>query len=634
MDIKKYENYDPGSHFYNFDDKLKEHIFARSRDAFLRADAVRDGIKTKRDLEKYARDMKERFISAMGGIPYNKSYPLDAKVTGTIEEKHLTIEKIIFKSREGVYVTGNLYIPKNRPEKCGAVLFQCGHSPVGKAASYYQRAARAIATSGLIVFAFDPVGQGERLSYYEKGTQSSLAGTDINEHQYFGEQCTLSGKFSTRYFIADAMRALDYLESRPEVDSEKIGTCGVSGGGLATCHMMVCDERIKAAAPGAFLTNRREYLYTGNPQDDEQIWFAATEYGFDHNECLLCFAPKPVLIMAVDSDFFAIEGTKEIFNKSKKAWGFYNKENDLRMVTDKSTHGFTLNNAIAAGEFFSEVLNGKKQSYIEEAVFTLPDEELYATKKGSVKRQFSDALSVFDENAKIIEDYQKEHNAENAKKYLRECVDYARKPAELNIRRPENDGFSEYGFEVVPYVWFSQKQMPTYVLSFKKFDKKSDLPVTVCLFDKGTDDLENHIYKIRDLCDKGQRVLVLDLAGIGKNTPKQLNYKQSGEKQRFCVIDRLTKDLFFLGDSLCALRLFELEYAIKALKHEFKTDKISIYSEGKSNILADLYSLLDENIKIKKGYGDSLYKMATTKYYEDYNCAGYLLPGILKYIRI
>ena len=100
------------------------------------------------------------------------------------------------------------------------------------------------------------------------------------------------------------------------------------------------------------------------------------------------------------------------------------------------------------------------------------------------------------------------------------------------------------------------------------------------------------------------------------------------------MLDRLTKYLFFLKDSLCALRLFELEYAINALKQEFKTDKISIYAEGKSNILADLYSLLNEDIKIKKGHGDSLYKMATTKYYEDYNCAGYLLPGILKYIQI
>jgi len=240
MDIKKYEEYNIND-YYNLKDKLTEHIVARSQEAFNKADIVRDGIRSEEELKKYAHQMKQRFISAMGGIPYDKSYPLDAKTTGIIEEKHLTIEKVVFKSREGVYVTGNLYIPKKRPQKCGAVLFQCGHSPAGKVAAYYQEAARAIATSGLIVFAFDPVGQGERLGYYEKGIKNSLAGTDINEHQYFGEQCVLTGNFSTRYFIADAMRAVDYLESRPEVDSEKIGTCGVSGGGLATCHLMVCE---------------------------------------------------------------------------------------------------------------------------------------------------------------------------------------------------------------------------------------------------------------------------------------------------------------------------------------------------------------------------------------------------------
>lgn len=634
MDIRKYETLDVSSDYYNLKDKLQYHVYKRSEIEFERADKVRDAIKTKEELKAYADSMRKKFIDAMGGLPYDKSFPLDAKTTGIIEEKHFTIEKVVFMSRPGVYVTANLYLPRVRKEKCAAVLCQCGHAAEGKAYGRYQKSVREIASSGLIVLCMDPVGQGERLSYMEEGFSSPMVSPCTIDHQYAGEQCVLAGDAITRYFIADAMRAVDYLQSRPEVDPDKIGACGTSGGGTATCHMMVCDERIKAAAPGTFVTNRREYLYSGNPQDSEQIWMGATVNGFDHNELLMCFAPKPLMLLVVDSDFFAIEGTKEVFDKSKRFWDMYGKSENLQMCIDKSTHAFTDGIAISAGSFFAKTLNGEDRTYIEETVFALPVSELNCTKSGYVKFDYPDAKFVYDENLERLDSYKKSHDIKAAKAYLREKVDYNRNPIEFNMRRPLNKEIIDSGFGVSVNMWFTQKQMPTYALSFRKLSfADENLPIVICLWDKGTDDLESRIYKIREFCSRKKRVVVLDLAGVGKNMPHDLN-SAFLPKNKHGVLDRLTKDLFFLNDSLCALRLFELEQAFKALSAEYGTGDISIFAEGKSAILAKLYKILHEETETETQDAESLWEMAKDKYYEDYNCSGYLLPGILKYIEI
>lgn len=631
MDIKSYESYDVSGGYYNLKDKLSQYVLKRSEECFNRAEKNRAEIKTKEELKLYADKMRKRFIDAMGGIPYDNTLPLEAKTTGVIDEEHFTIENVIFQSRPNVYVTANLYIPKKRKEKCGAVLCQCGHAAEGKAYGRYQKSVREIASSGLIVLCMDPVGQGERFSYIENGISSPLVPPCTADHQYAGEQCLLTGDTITRYFIADAMRAVDYLTTRDEVAPDKIGACGTSGGGTATCHMMVCDERIKAAAPGTFVTSREEYMYSGNPQDSEQIWFGATEYGFDHHELLMCFAPKPLMLLVVDSDFFAIEGTQKVFGAGKRFWEMFGKEDELKMFVDKSTHAFTDGLAINAGKFFAKALNGEERTYETEAIFALAQRELQATKSGFVKLDYPDAKFVYDENIERLRSFKKEYDRKKAIEYLREKVDYKRTPCEINMRRPQNGEVLDSGFGVTVNMWFSQPQMPTYSIAFRDFrNDNKEMPIVLCLWDNGTDSLEENIYKIRKICREGKRVVVVDLAGFGKNMPDNLNFAYS-EKGRHGVLDKLSKDLLFLGDSLCALRLYELERAVEALSKEYNTDDVSIYATGKSAILAKLFKLLHDETEVVTENGESLMELATDKYYEDYNVSGFILPGILKY---
>ena len=106
-----------------------------------------------------------------------------------------------------------------------------------------------------LVFAFDPVGQGERLEYYNPETKKSIVGGPTTEHSYPGTQAFITGSSQARYMIWDGIRAVDYLLSRKEVDPERIGITGRSGGGTQSAYIAAMDERIYAAAPECYITN-------------------------------------------------------------------------------------------------------------------------------------------------------------------------------------------------------------------------------------------------------------------------------------------------------------------------------------------------------------------------------------------
>lgn len=620
-----FEEYDLGKWVYSAKDKLWQYVVKKSEECFLKAENTRASIKTKEELSEYSKEMKESFIKNLGGIPYDKNIPLNAKTIGVIEEDGLKIEKIIFESRPKVYVTANLYIPEKRKNPCGAVLFQLGHAENGKSCGQYQRVARSIASCGLIVLVMDPVGQGERFSYYEKSIGKETVPATVTDHQYTGEQCVLTGDNIARYFIADAMRAIDYLQSRPEVDNERIGATGSSGGGTATCHLMLCDDRIKAAAPGTFVTTRQAYLYAGGSQDSEQIWMNATKNGFDHHEFVLSFAPKPLLLLIVESDFFPIEGADEVYAVGKRFYELFGKADKLKFFSDKSTHAYTDNLARAAAEFFASELNGEDKTPDKNLIKSLPGQELNCTEKGQIAAEFDDAEFVYDENLKRF------HGLEvpelPIKDFLNEKINYNRTENPLRLRNYGN--MYERNLVITPYMWFPQNQMPGYGLLYRQFDK-TPTEVVICLWGRGTDNLEEHIYTIRRFCKEGKAVFVIDLSGMGKSMPHSLNTAYS-EKVQYGVLNKLTKDLFFLGDSLCALRLFDLRYAINVVCKELGL-KPSIYAEGVCAAYARLYKELDSTIEITLHEPMPEYnEIVEEKYYDDYNIAGVLLPGIAGY---
>ncbi|MGH7187226.1 MAG: alpha/beta hydrolase family protein, partial [Pseudomonadota bacterium] len=339
--------------------QLKDHIYERSHRFFAAGDAQRDRIGTADGVRQRQQEIRRVVIASLGGLP-PAGTPLNPRITGTVEGDGFRIEKIIFESQPRHYVTANLYLPLNRPAgRTAAVLFLSGHHATAKVASEYQDVCQTLVRAGLIVLSQDPVGQGERLGYYDLETKQNLFARPTRDHDYAGAQCRFLGETLGSYMLHDAMRGIDYLISRPEVDAARIGVTGNSGGGTQTSLVMLTDPRVAAAAPATFIMNRETYQPTAMPQDAEQIWPGFTGAGFDHEDILLAMAPKPVCVLAVTSDFFPIDGTRRTVNRSRRIWDLSGRGAALELVEDQTTHAYTPKLARAAARFFAQHLLGK-----------------------------------------------------------------------------------------------------------------------------------------------------------------------------------------------------------------------------------------------------------------------------------
>lgn len=606
--LSRIEKYTPTFDFYNLTDKLFLNVMRRSEAAFDKADRERDKVKTVEQFEKYREKAKKAFLESLGDIPYDKDYPLNARITQTVETDELIIESVIFEARKGVYITGNMYLPKKIAGKIPGVLFQCGHASAGRLYNPYQMVCQTIAKCGIAVFSMDHIAQGERLGYPEL---YPFGKSPCYEHEWVGRQCLIAGSSVLKYFVADARRGLDYLCSRPEIDTSKIGTTGTSGGGTMTSVIAVVDERVKAVVPSTFITSRREYFHAGSAQDAEQIWRDLTAKDFDHYELISCVAPKPYLILAVKSDFFCPEGTIKVYEKEKEFYRLLGCEDNLRIEWDNSKHEYTPYLATKAAEFFVEIFTGKKIRAEVGGHF----DDINVIK--AVKTDFVDyPVSVFEENRIRFLKQKK-----LSKKVLHEKIFSNRKPCAPNVRvlyKNVLDG----GYLAYRVMWFTQEYMPCYgVYVCHEANKDKNLPTTVCLWADGTDKLEENADKIFELCATSG-VLVCDLSGMGKCLPGELI--GSAERHVFDAEAKLNKDLIFLGDSLGAMRIYDL---IKTLEM-IGLDSARVYTKGNFSIFCDVLEKLDIKVPYECWNPISAKEMVTTRLYDSTDITNITIPDI------
>ncbi|GAA4653811.1 alpha/beta hydrolase family protein [Anaerocolumna aminovalerica] len=601
MTIREFENYDP-SHFYDMKSQLKDYIYDRTRKSLEKGRIHRSQISTKEQLKKRQAYIRKLFLDSLGGIPSCET-PLKPQVTGTITGNGFHIEKVIYQSRPDCFVTANLYIPNGLQKPSGAVLFLCGHDPLAKHSEEYQMVCQCLTKRGLIVLALDPIGQGERLSYYDNGIEVINQGT--TEHTHAGFQCLMTGYPSARYFLHDALRGIDYLLTRPEVDPANIGVTGNSGGGTQTSMLMLWDDRVKAFAPGTFITGYEENLLTGVPQDAEQNWPGLIQYGFDHEDILLSVAPKPVAVLAASYDFFPIEGTRKTVEAARKYWEIWGKEEDLHYIEDVSKHSYSYQLAQAAGEFFAKTLGvtaGEAIPYEDIKLFE--QSELWCTGKGQIREERKNTRFIFEENLTLLTRLQEEREIqeeENRKKdrvynWLKEQVFYQRVPCPVNLR--DIGEFDYYNLSVKSYIWRSQERIMNHCLAFKDhtFHNTASCPI-IAVWDGGTGKLEEHIDWIKGQCQKGKTIFVLNTSGVGGISPYPIGIRGMGDM--FGTMYKLADDLIRFGDSLCALRIYDVIRMVDMLQEFDGTDheNIHIYAHGKQGVYGILAAFIDKRIK-------------------------------------
>jgi len=361
-------------------------------------------------------ELRQKVLQMIGGLPSEKT-DLHPHITGKIEMDGFSIEKLIFESLPGVYVSALVYVPNDHARKSPAVLLPAGHASNGKI--YYQELSQRLAKRGYVVLAWDPVGQGERSQFWDAQAAKSRYNLICAEHAVMGNLAYLAGANLARWEIWDGIRAVDYLFTRPEVDTERISIVGTSGGGFQAVHIAALDKRIKVAVPSCYITalpmrifNR---VFSDPDSDPEQDLFGMISNGVDHSGLLLLLYPRPVLVAAAVLDFFPIEGTHKTFREVRDLYERFHHGDRMALAEGYHAHQFSPENQEAALEFLDH-FNGMPVRHGLPPVKRLEDKALLCTRTGQLMLDFSDARSLME----VIRDFYNERKRKRASTLARE----------------------------------------------------------------------------------------------------------------------------------------------------------------------------------------------------------------------
>ncbi|MEZ6112575.1 MAG: prolyl oligopeptidase family serine peptidase [Pirellulaceae bacterium] len=231
-----------------------------------------DDWQTKRD--QYRQELYEM----LGMDPLPERTDLHAEITGKAEHDEFVVENVQFQSRPGLYVTGNLYVPKKADKPLPAILYVCGHGRVAKNGisygnkTHYQHHGAWFARNGYVCLTIDTLQLGE------------IEGIHHGTYRYNMWWWLNRGYTSAGVEAWNCIRALDYLQSRAEVDGERLGVTGRSGGGAYSWWIAALDERIKCAVPVAGITDLTNHVVDGCVEGHCDCMYMVNTYRWDYTK--------------------------------------------------------------------------------------------------------------------------------------------------------------------------------------------------------------------------------------------------------------------------------------------------------------------------------------------------------------
>ncbi len=414
---------------------VHEYYVTRVREVEKAGNARRAALRTKADAEAYVSDVRRKVQQCFG--PWPEKTPLNARVTGVVERDVYRIEKVIFESRPGFSVTANLYVPKGRSGRMPGVVGTCGHSANGKAAETYQSFAQGLARLGYVCLLYDPFGQGERLQAVGPDLKPRH-GMGVSEHLHFGNQQALVGEFVGAWMAWDGIRALDYLLTRPEVDPRHVGVTGNSGGGTQATWLCAVEPRWTMAAASCFVTTFRRNLENELPADTEQCPPHALALGLDHADFIAAMAPRPVMVMGQEKDYFDARGLEEAFGRLQQLYRLLGAEQNIRMFVGPNYHGYWQPNREAMYGWFNAHTQAASTS-TEPALTIEKDETLWCTPRGQLGTDAAATLFSFTrDRARVLARQRRPLEGEALRAALIEALKLPARPgvADYRILRP------------------------------------------------------------------------------------------------------------------------------------------------------------------------------------------------------
>ncbi len=366
-------------------DKLVRAYLARETEKIGREGL--SGIAAAADWERARPELERRYLEMLGLWPLPEKTPLKASTTGVLEMEGFRVEKVHFQSRPGLYVTANFYLPRKVEGKLPAVLYLCGHSPRGRDGNKaaFQHHGIWFATHGFVCLVVDSLQLGE------------VAGIHHGTYSYNRWWWQARGYTPAGVECWNGIRALDYLEGRPEVDPQRIAATGISGGGAATFWISAADRRVKALAPVSGMGDLETYVTDGVIDGHCDCMLLINTYRWEWTTIAALAAPRPLLFANSDHDsIFPMSGNLRIAARLRRLYQVLGKPEAFDTVVVPGEHEDKLPLRLAAYRWIGRWLKGDDREVTEGELPKIEGKDL---------RVFPDALPADALNDRIDETF-------------------------------------------------------------------------------------------------------------------------------------------------------------------------------------------------------------------------------------
>ncbi|MCX7603807.1 MAG: alpha/beta hydrolase family protein, partial [Bryobacteraceae bacterium] len=302
--------------------------------------------RNRREALAWQRRLRAKLVELLGGFPART--PLRPQVLEVKEFPAFTRESVIFESRPGLGVFGYFFVPKNRPHPRPALICVPGHGRgaddiagidekgqdrTEKGPYQYDFAVQA-AERGFAAFAIEPLGFGCR-----RDPASRRRGLGQSSCQPAAGAALLFGETMTGWRVWDVIRTVDYLETRSEVDSRRIGLMGISGGGTITTFGAALEPRIAAALVSGYLNTFRDSILSISHCMDNYV--PGILHWCEMHDVAGLIAPRPLFCESGEKDdIFPVEAFRRSFSEVQKIYRIFGAEENLGSEIFPKGHEF------------------------------------------------------------------------------------------------------------------------------------------------------------------------------------------------------------------------------------------------------------------------------------------------------
>ena len=566
---------------------LMKHLARQAQERAWQREVELARIRSEKDWEGY-RDKLIAGYRASLGLPYPERIPLEVETIRVLDRGAYRIEVIMYQSLPEVYVTANLYLPQQGRPPYPGILFPCGHSANGKAYELYHSAALGLVQKGYVVLVYDPPGQGERYQYLQADGTPYLRST--TEHSLLAYPLFLLGKHLMAVRTWEGMRGIDYLLTRPEVDPERIGCTGNSGGGTVTLHLVPVEPRIKVAVPVGTVNAPDLEMGRGSCGDGEQNLPRCVPFGITHADLMMLAWPRPYRLIK-ESQGGVRRGTRASFVQAEFLYRTLGHPERMTYVETEEPHGYFRAMREPMYFWFGKWFYDRPDDSEEPELHLEKEENLLCSHSGQILNERG--IAIWQWAARELEKIFPRKPVPVAGEQWASFRDSLSGEIKMLLNNPEPgftphaeilDRLEDPSAVIEKIALYTEEDIYLPCLYFRPKDRLKKAPLVLLTDSKGK--TADGGLLAETLAGKGLEVFAVDLRGTGELKLKEQNERNSsgGYEDQVLGMEACTAvDGMKLGRPIFAMRVYDLLKTVEYLDSRSVLTEAGIVVTGKSS---------------------------------------------------